>query len=179
VGDVVNLNSKRMLDNDELIADLARFADGTLTEKAVKARHHLTDAEWASLGEDDDLVRACEAEKLRRIRTGVTKRERAQIEIVDAPPILGGIMRNPDSNARHIVDAIKTLDTLATDGRPEGTPASDRFVITINLGTDVLHFDKSIAIDPNDSSDTDTAPQGLLAVVAAKNPTENGGGNTL
>ena len=36
---------------------------------------------------------------------------------------------------------------------------------------DVLHFDKSIAIDANDVdpfNDTDTTPQGLLAAIAAK-----------
>jgi hypothetical protein len=33
---------------------------------------------------------------------------------------------------------------------PDAVQASDRFVITINLGTEVLHFDKSIAPDAND-----------------------------
>ena len=71
--------------------------------------------------------------KLRRIRTGTTKRERAQIEIVDGPPILGKIMRDPDSNARHVIDAVKTLDTLASNGA-EAAAAGARFEITINLG---------------------------------------------
>jgi hypothetical protein len=51
---------------------------------AVKARHHLSNEEWAALGESDRLVELVEACKLRRIRTGATKRERAQKEIVDA-----------------------------------------------------------------------------------------------
>ena len=99
--------STPLAENDELIEDLARYADGTLSEPAVKARHRLTNEEWAALGEDDALVRAIEAEKLRRIRSGQTKRELAQNEIIAAPPILGGIMRNPNSNARHVVDAVK------------------------------------------------------------------------
>jgi hypothetical protein len=36
------------LDDDELIENLARFADGTLTEAAVKARHHLSKEDWCS-----------------------------------------------------------------------------------------------------------------------------------
>ena len=72
--------------------------------------------------------------KLRRIRTGVTKRERAQIEIIDGPPILAKIMRSPESNARHVIDAVKTLDTLASNGA-EAAAAGARFEITINLGS--------------------------------------------
>ena len=72
------------IEDDELVEKLARFADGTLSEVAVKARNHLSNEEWAALGESDRLVELVEACKLRRIRTGATKRERAQIEIVDA-----------------------------------------------------------------------------------------------
>ena len=52
------------LEDDELIENLARFADGTLTEAAVKARHHLSNEEWAALGDSDrlvELVEACKA----------------------------------------------------------------------------------------------------------------------
>src|SRR6478672_5738924 len=107
MGDVIDLRGQSAhLEDDELIENLARFADGTLSEAAVKARHHLSNEEWAALGDSDRLVELVEAAKLRRIRTGVTKRERAQIEIIDAPPILGKIMRGADSNARHVIDAV-------------------------------------------------------------------------
>ena len=88
------------------------------------------------MGESDELVELVEACKLRRIRTGATKRERAQIEIIDGPPILGKIMRTPDSNARHVIDAVKTLDALASNGA-EAAAAGARFEITINLGADL------------------------------------------
>ena len=102
MGEVVDLHSQPAhLEDDELIENLARFADGTLSEAAVKARHHLSNEDWAALGESDRLVELVEAAKLRRIRTGATKRERAQIEIVDGPPILGKIMRDPNANERH------------------------------------------------------------------------------
>ena len=44
------------LEDDELIENLARFADGTLSEAAVKARHHLSNEEWAAMGENDRLI---------------------------------------------------------------------------------------------------------------------------
>src|SRR5258705_8492969 len=154
MGDIVELKPAH-LEDDELIENLARFADGTLSEAAVKARHHLSNEEWLAMGESDKLVELVEARKLFRIRSGATKRERAQLEIVDGPPILGKIMRDPGSNARHVIDAVKTLDGLASAGA-EAAAAGARFEITINLGSDTEHYSKSIAIDPND-----TDPNGI------------------
>src|SRR6478609_808742 len=172
MGDIVDLRGRSIpLEDDELIENLARFADGTLSEAAVKSRHHLSDEDWAAMGENDRLVELVEAAKLRRIRTGATKRERAQIEIVDGPPILGKIMRDPGSNARHVIDAVKTLDTLASTGA-EAAAAGARFEITINLGADsgvdhIEHSSKRIAIDANDTdpNDIDT---GVIAAIATK-----------
>jgi hypothetical protein len=162
MGEIVDLRGRSIpIEDDELIENLARFADGTLGQAAVKARHHLSEEEWAALGENDKLVELVEACKLRRLRSGATKRERAQIEIVDAPPILGKIIRGPNNNARHVIDAVKTLDGLATGGRPEGAPASDRFQITIVLSADtqsgeiIEHYDKSIEVNPNDDTPQD------------------------
>src|SRR6478752_3486076 len=150
VGEIIGLHSRSAhLEDDELIENLARFADGTLSEAAVKSRHHLSNEEWAALGDSDRLVELVEACKLRRLRSGATKRERAQIEIVDAPPILGGIMRDPGSNARHVIDAVKTLDSLASTGA-EAAAAGARFEITINLGSDTERYSKSIEVNPND-----------------------------
>jgi hypothetical protein len=182
MGDIVNLRDRsNPLEDDELIADLARFADGTLSEAAVKARHRLTNAEWAAMGEDDGFVRAVEAEKLRRIRSGQTKRELAQNEIIAAPPILGGIMRNPDSNARHVVDAIKVLDGLAsTEG--EAAAAATRFSIVINLTADgsdhIERFNKSIAVDVNDV-DPDADTTNVVAAIAMGKKDDSSGSGHL
>ena len=114
--------------------------------------------------------RAIEAEKIRRIRNGSTKRERAQQLVVQAPDVLGGIMLDASASPKHRIDASKILDAFAANG-PEGVPAADRFQITINLGATSLTFDKSIAPDPNDVdpfNDIDDTPQGLLAVIATK-----------
>jgi hypothetical protein len=158
VGDIVELRNRSIpIEDDELIENLARFADGTLSEAAVKSRHHLSNEDWAALGESDALIEKIDAAKLRRIRTGVTKRERAQIEIVDGPPILGGIMRDVSASPRHRVDAIKVLDTIASTGA-EAAAAGARFEITINLNGDVEHYSKSIEInaDDTDPNSTDT-----------------------
>jgi hypothetical protein len=156
-----------ILENHGFIVDCARFAEGLLSEKDVKKRHHFDDASWARLGEDDALVEAIEAEKVRRIRDGSAKRERAQQLVVKAPDVLGGIMMDPAASPKHRIDASKTLDAFAANGS-EAAPASERFVITINLGVDhVEHYDKSIAITPNDD-DPDAAPEKLVAAIPGK-----------
>ena len=55
-------------------------------------------------------------------------------------------------------------------------------MIQINLGSDVLRFDKSIAPDPNDIdpfNDIDTMPQDVIAAIAAKKPQDGGGGEFI
>ena len=177
MGEVVDLHSQLAhLEDDELIENLARFADGTLSEAAVKARHHLSNEDWAALGENDRLIELVEAAKLRRIRSGATKRERAQIEIVDGPPILGKIMRDPNANERHRIDSIKTLDALASTGA-EAAAAGARFEITINLGADhIEHYSKSIAIDPNDTDPNDIDTTNVIAAITMNKPKDDGGG---
>ena len=164
-------------DDLEFVSDLARFAEGILDEKAVKKKHHLSADVWERLGNDEKLIEKIEAEKVRRIRNGSAKRERAQVLVVQAPDVLGGIMLDASASPRHRIDASKTLDAFAANG-PEAAPAADRFVITINLGDDVLHFDKSIAVDANDIdpfNDKGTTPQGVLAAITAKNKSRDGG----
>ena len=175
MGDVIDLKPAH-LEDDELIENLARFADGTLSEAAVKARHHLSNEEWTALGDSDRLVELVEAAKLRRIRSGATKREKAQLEIIDAPPILGGIMRDPNANERHRIDSIKTLDALASTGA-EAAAAGARFEITINLGADhIEHYSKSIAVDADDVDPHHTGTTDVIAAIATNKPRDDGGG---
>ena len=180
MGDVIDLKGQPAhLEDDELIENLARFADGTLSEAAVKSRHRLTNEDWAALGESDKLVELVEACKLRRIRSGATKRERAQIEIVDGPPILGKIMRDPGSNARHRIDSIKTLDALASTGA-EAAAAGARFEITINLGADhIEHYSKSIAIDPADTDPNSIDTTDVIAAIAMNKSKDGDNGGHL
>jgi hypothetical protein len=153
----------------DFIVDCARFAEGILTEKAVKKKYRFDDETWARLGSDDALVEAIEAEKAKRIRDGTTARERAQVLFAETPTVLGSILHDDDASARHRIESARELRQIAANG-PEAAPASDRFQIIINLGDDVLKFDKSIEINPNDADphNTDTTPQELLPIIAAR-----------
>ena len=186
MGQVVDLHSRPIpLEDDEFCENLARFADGTLSEAAVKAKYHLSEEEWTALGTNDALVRRIEDRKLQRIRGGQTKRERAQIEVADAGPILGRLMRSPDSNARHVIDAVKTLDALAQPTGGEATAAGTRFEIRIDLSAggepQVLHFNKSIEINCNDidPNDIEAGPQDVIAAIAMNKPTDGDNGGHL
>ena len=136
------------------------------------------------MGENDRLVELVEDAKLRRIRTGLAKREKSQILVTKAPDVLSDIMLDPAANNRHKVDAIKVLDQLADNG-PQTAAAAAMFNIVINLGTDadgkeiVERYSKPIAIGveeaaPNEAG-TDTAPQDVVAAIAAKKKDNNGG----
>src|SRR5262249_13067962 len=141
-----------------LVVDCARFAEGLLSEKDVRKKWRFDESTWESLGKDDALIERIEAEKLRRIRDGSLKRERAQNHIVAAPDILNTIMSDPKANAKHRIDSAKVLDTLAANGST-ASEAGDRVIVTINLGADTkLRFDKPIRPSPNDGEIIDAVP---------------------
>src|SRR5262249_19280492 len=179
MGDVVDLHgqSVQLEDDFELIENLARYAEGLLSEKDVKKRHHFDDATWKRLGNDDALVEKIEAEKIRRMRDGSTKRELAQKHVVKAPDVLSGIMLDASASPKHRIDSAKVLDQFAANG-PENAPAGDRFIITINLGTDVSgaevveHYNKSIAINPDDVNPNDA---GAVAAITTTKKDDDGG----
>jgi hypothetical protein len=179
MGDVVDLHGQpaHLEDDHELIENLARYAEGLLSKEAVKKKHRLADSVWKDLGENDELVEKIEAEKLRRIRNGQAKREKSQVLVTKAPDVLSGIMLDANASPKHRIDASKTLDTFAANG-PEAAPAGDRFIITINLGTDVSgaevveHYNKSIAINPDDVDPNDA---GAVAAITAKKKDDDGG----
>ena len=106
-----------LIENHDFIADCARYAEGLLSEQDVKKKHHFDDDTWTRLGENDALVEAIEAEKTRRIRNGSTKRERAQQLVLKAPDVLGEIMLDASASPKHRIDASKTLDAFAANGR--------------------------------------------------------------
>src|SRR5262249_28141123 len=99
------------------------------------------------------------------------------------PPILGGIMRDPNANERHRIESIKTLDALASTGA-EAAAAGARFEIIINLGADMERYSKSIKPDANDvdpfnDPGTSATPQELIPVVEVKKEEDNGGSGHL
>src|SRR5262249_48829843 len=165
---VANLPS--LIENHEFIADLARYAEGLYSEAAVKKKRHFDDATWLQLGDDEKLIEAIEADKVRRIRNGVTARERAQQHFATAPNVLGNILNDDDVSPRHKIESARELRAIAATG-PEAAQAADRFVIHIDLGEDQkLIIDKTIApLTPdearkslNDGEIIDATPQKAL-----------------
>ena len=174
--DVVDLHGQPagLEDDLEFVADCCRYTENILSEAAVKKKYRFDDATWEKLGSNDALIEKIEAEKVRRIRNGSAKREKAQQLVVQAPDVLGGIMLDASASPKHRIDSAKALDAFAANG-PESAPAGDRFVITINLGSDVLKFDKSIAPDPNDIDPFNDIDTTLLPAIVAKKKNDGGG----
>ena len=145
----VSVASPSLINNHELIEDLARYQEGLHTQQQIKKkwRELIDEKTWKTLGSDDELVRAIEARRVQRVRSGAFKRERAQQHVTRAPDALAAIMDDSKANHRHVVDAVKALDALADPG-PQATPAADRFVIHIDLTGDAKL--KGIEPDPND-----------------------------
>src|SRR5262245_65253388 len=106
--------------------------------------------------------------------------QRAQQLVAQAPGVLGDIMLDASASPKHRIDASKTLDAFAANG-PEATAAADRFIITINLGSDVERYNKSIAINANDVDphNPDNTPQELLPVIEANKRKDDGGGEAI
>ena len=171
MGEVIDLAGQlaQLEDNQEFVADLCRFSEELLTENFIRRKYRLSESSWSILGENDSLVEKIEAEKIRRIKDGSSKRERAQLLVVKAPDVLGGIMNSADANDRHRIDACKTLNDFAANG-PQGAPAADRFQITIVLNSDVERYDKSIVVDPNDvdPNHVDDGPRKVYPVIENK-----------
>jgi hypothetical protein len=179
---VVDLHEPQIdLDSDrgrELVADLARFSEELVSEKALRKKYRLDERMWETLGENDRLVELIENEKVRRVRDGSTKRERAQQLVVKAPGVLGEIMTDPNANPRHRIDSAKVLDDFAANG-PQAAAAEARFIIQIDLGGGhVESFSKPFAVGVEDG-DTfrPTPPEVLAAITAKKN--EGDGGNHI
>jgi len=178
-------DTKSLLDNHEFIVSLARYAEGQegYTEAAVRKRFRLPDDVWQGLGNDEELVEAIEAEKVRRIRNGASARERAQQLFAKAPDVLGNIMNDPGASARHRIESAKELRVVAANG-PEAAPQQEeRFSIVINLGNDEkIRIDKPIRKVGPDADQIiehdDTTPP-LLAAIAAKKREDNGSGEPL
>lgn len=184
MGEIVDLKRTPPVDDPELVADLCRFSEGLLTEKQVKKRHKLAESTWDAYGNDEELIFKIENEKLRRIRDGSAKREKSQALVVKAPDVLSGILLDDGQSARHRIDSAKVLNDFASNEPGQNAPAADRFIITINLGEDVLRFNKAIKPDPFDVDpyhdvDTDviSTPWGLVAAISTKKDGGDGEGH--
>jgi hypothetical protein len=124
-----------LLKDYNFLADMARFSENLASEASIRKKYNFTQETWERLGSDDELFMAIENEKLRRIRDGSAKREKAQQLVVKAPDILNGIMVDPKASPKHKIDSAKVLDAFAANG-PTAAPELERFVISITLSAD-------------------------------------------
>jgi hypothetical protein len=165
-------NLSTMVENDQFISDCARYAESILTKVQIERLYrHLTPADWDALGTDEQLVLAIQNERTRRIRSGVSSREKAAlVHATKAVDVLDEILSDGGNSPRHRIEASKELRATAALA-PEHTPGSEsRFTITITLGTDVEHYSKSIAVDAND-----TGPAPPMINTSTQDEDGNGG----
>jgi len=160
-------NLPALINNHELISDLAAFADGTLEESYVRRKYHLLDeATWERLGKDEALIEKIEEARIARIRSGATKRERAQKSVVKSVPVLEEILLDPKQSAKHRIDSAKVLDSFSGNG-PKDAPEQDRVVIRIDLGADVR------------AKGQESNPADVIEIEASVRPNPNPDDNTL
>src|SRR6516162_9120780 len=95
----VSVASPSLINNHELIEDLARYQEGLWTQQQVKKRWRevIDEKTWETLGSDDELVQAIEARRVQRVRSGAFKRELAQKHIIRGPDVLATIMDDPQA----------------------------------------------------------------------------------
>ena len=95
------------------VTDCVRFIEGLITEEQLRKKYALDDIGWRVLSENEELQRLVGAQKEKRIRNGEAAREKAAHLFVEAPTVLGDILRDPTNSPRHRVDAIRELRACA------------------------------------------------------------------
>ena len=124
------------------VVDATRAAEGLLTDKELQEIYELTPADWIAITKDTALGRAVRDERARRVRNGTAARESAARHFVKMPDVLARIAENQASNPRHIIEAAKEIRQVAAGNSDDGpSQGNERFVITINLGSDTERYE--------------------------------------
>jgi hypothetical protein len=139
-GSVVLRETEIGLDSDigtGFVLDCVRHIEGLITAEQLRKKYQLDEDAWRGLADNEPLQQAIERQKERRIRSGDAAREKAQHLFVNAPGVLSNILNDGNASPRHRIEAARELRQTAAVGSETATPAaSERFVITINLGAD-------------------------------------------
>lgn len=148
-----------MADLDEYaMAKLAReMAMCIRNYKDIFADFGITEEDYYEIGKNEFYKRAKEQFALEWNSTLSTA---DRVKITSAAGAEQGLltitkrMLDPHEPFPGVLSAFKQLCQNAGIGDPKTSPAnaSERFVITINMGADVEHYDKSITVDANDIS---------------------------
>lgn len=161
IGNVVLRGVTVVLDTEvgqTFVIDCARNTEGLMPDGDIKGKWALTDEAWELLADNAALLKAVRAERERRIANGDASKEGAQRALAKAPTVLGNILTDENISPRHRIEAAREL-RQSVGNEPDTYKASERFVITIDLGGDQkLVFDKATAPDEPLASDNGEVP---------------------
>jgi len=145
MGDMVQLRSPIDITTDlgrAFVTDCTRAGEGLVSDDEIREKYDLSPADWAAVTKDRGLGRAIRDERDRRVRNGTAARESAARHFAKAPTILAGIMENEASSPRHVIEAAKEIRQVAAGNSDDGpSQGGERFVITINLGSDTERYE--------------------------------------
>jgi hypothetical protein len=128
------------------VCDCSRNWERIFSNNAICERYGLSPQDWQAMGANKALVLAVRTEHQRRIKNGTAAQELAAKEFATAPAELGKILRSPDSNPRHKIEAHRELRATAVGTGPENiNNSSEHYTITINIGGD--GGDEKVVID--------------------------------
>jgi hypothetical protein len=126
------------------VTDCCRAGEGLCSDRDVQAKYELSDQAWTEIAKSPALGRAVRTEAEKRVRNGVAAKESAARHFAKAPDTLNSLLTDKTVSPRYRIESAKELRAVAT-GSDSSTPAvdaSEKFVITINMGTDrIEHYE--------------------------------------
>ena len=133
----------------QFVVDCTRAGEGLISDPELAEIYEISPADWQNIAKDAALGPAICAELDRRVRNG-PRHARQHPNILSSP-----------RRARRIMSMIKRTRAIASKpsgncGRrrypssPNSPSQSDRFIIQINLGSDVEIYNKPIAVGVDD-----------------------------
>jgi hypothetical protein len=130
----VRPNTTPLIENHELIQDLARYCEGIVTERNVRKKHRLAESDWERLGSDEAFIETIKRCREARVRSGAVAREHAQKIFTTTPEVLNDILHGGDGiSPRHRIEAAREIRAVAATGPDAAQSSSEIFQITINL----------------------------------------------
>jgi hypothetical protein len=137
------------LDSDlgrKFVVDAVRAAEGLITDSDLREKYEISAKNLKEMTKNPALIKAIRDERERRMRNGTAAREAAQRHFIKAPDIMNSIMSDQNANPRHRIESAREIRATATGGGDEtgASNASERFVITFNLGADVERIEKTV-----------------------------------
>jgi hypothetical protein len=135
------------------VTDCVRFIENLITEEQLRKKYQLDDAGWQQLATNEPLQQRVGSQKEKRIRSGEAAREKAAALFVEAPAVLGDIIKDNTASPRHRVDAIRELRACASGAEDTTKTDKERFIISINFGSHKLHKEIELkAVKPEQES---------------------------